>query len=69
MEFNKDLFWGHYYSWYTYINDLDSGIRSDISKFTDDSKIGRIIRSESDVIVKEMDVRIAHKVIQAWNFP
>ena len=26
-----------------YINDLDSGISSDISKFADDSKIGRII--------------------------
>ena len=28
-----------------YINDLDSEISSDISKFADDSKIGRIIRS------------------------
>ena len=27
------------------INDLDSGINSDISKFADDSKIGKIIRS------------------------
>ena len=26
-----------------YINDLDSGVSSDISKFADDSKIGRII--------------------------
>ena len=32
-----------------YINDLDNGINSDISKFADDSKIGRLIRSESDV--------------------
>ena len=32
-----------------YINDLDNGISSDISKFADDSKISRIIRSESDV--------------------
>ena len=32
-----------------YINDLDSGISSVISKFADDSNIGRIIRSESDV--------------------
>ena len=32
-----------------YINDLDSGISSDISKFADDSKIDKIIRSESDV--------------------
>ena len=32
-----------------YINELDSGISSDICKFTDDSKIDRIIRSESDI--------------------
>ena len=32
-----------------YINDVESGISSDISKFADDSKISRIIRSESDV--------------------
>ena len=32
-----------------YINDLDNGISSDISKFADDSKIGRISKSESDV--------------------
>ena len=32
-----------------YINDLDSGISNDISKFANDSRIGRIIRSESDV--------------------
>ena len=32
-----------------YINDLDSGISSDISKFSNDYKIGKIIRSVSDV--------------------
>ena len=32
-----------------YINNLTSGIISDSSKFADNSKIGRIIRSESDV--------------------
>ena len=32
-----------------YINDLDNGISSDINKFADDSKIGRIIKSKSDV--------------------
>ena len=32
-----------------YINDLDSGISSDISTFADDFKIDKIIRSESDV--------------------
>ena len=33
-----------------YINDLDSGISSDISKFTVYAKIGRIIRLDSDAI-------------------
>ena len=34
---------------FDYNNDLDNGISSDISKFADDSKIDRIIRSEFDV--------------------
>ena len=33
-----------------YINDLDSGISSDVSKFADDTKIGRLINHVSDVI-------------------
>ena len=33
-----------------YINYLDSEISSDVRKFADDTKIGRLIRSESDVI-------------------
>ena len=31
-----------------YIYDFDSGISSDVSKFADDAKIGRLIRSDSD---------------------
>ena len=38
-----------------YINDLDSGISSDISKFADNMKIGRIIRSDSDAITLHAD--------------
>ena len=34
---------------FIFINHLDSGISSDISNFADDSKIGKIIRSEFDV--------------------
>ena len=40
-----------------YINDLDNGISSDISKFADDSRIGRIIRSESDVKDLQRDLK------------
>ena len=39
-----------------YINDLDSEISSDVSKFADDTKIGRLIRSESDVIALQADL-------------
>ena len=31
-----------------YINDLDTGITSRISKFADDTKMGRVIETESD---------------------
>ena len=32
-----------------YINDLDTGITSRISKFADDTKMGRVIEAESDI--------------------
>ena len=40
-----------------YINDLDSGISSDISKFADDTKIGRVITSHQDagILQNELD--------------
>ncbi len=31
-----------------YINDLDSGIRSEVSKFADDTKVGKVIRTDRD---------------------
>ena len=31
-----------------YINDLDTGITSRISKFADDTKMGRVIEAEND---------------------
>ncbi len=31
-----------------YIIDLDTGISSDVSKFPDDTKVGRVIRTDQD---------------------
>ncbi len=31
-----------------YINDLDVGISSEVSKSADDTKVGRVIRTEQD---------------------
>ena len=45
------------------INVLNSGINSDISKFADGRKIGRIITSESDVMdlqIKRVDGQVAN---------
>ena len=39
-----------------YINDLDSGISSDVSKFADDTKIGRKITSDHDAIALQTDL-------------
>ena len=50
-----------------YINDLDSGISNDISKFADDSKIGRIIRSESDVKDLQGDLDRLNESVVKWQ--
>lgn len=40
-----------------YISDLDDEISTiDVSKFTDDSKVGRLFRSDSDAIVLQADL-------------
>ena len=39
-----------------YINDLDNCIDSDISKFADDTKIGRVNRSQTGVEVLQRDL-------------
>ena len=50
-----------------HINDLDNGISSDISKFADDSKIGRIIRSESDVKDLQGDLDRLNELVVRWQ--
>ena len=40
-----------------YINYLDSGISNNISKFADDTKIGRQISSDREAMVLQSDVR------------
>ena len=50
-----------------YINDLDNGISSDISKFADDSKIGRIIKSESDVKDLQGDLDRLNEWMVKWQ--
>ena len=39
-----------------YINDLDTGVCSDLSKFADDTKIGKIIKTEADVRTLQADL-------------
>ena len=50
-----------------YINDLDSGISSDVSKFADDTKIGRLIRSDSDVIALQEDLDRLNEWSSKWQ--
>ena len=50
-----------------YINDLDGGISSDISKFADDYKIGRIIGSESDVKDLQGDLDRLNEWVIRWQ--
>ncbi len=39
-----------------YINNLDSGISSEVSKFADDTKVGRIIRTAQDASELQEDL-------------
>ena len=50
-----------------YINDLDSGISSDISKFADDTKIGRVIRSDLDVFALQTDLDRMNEWSKTWQ--
>ena len=50
-----------------YINDLDTGITSRISKFADDTKMGRVIEAESDRERLQEDGDRLHEWSQKWQ--
>ncbi len=43
-----------------HINDLITGISSDVSKFPDDTKIGRVIESDQDAAVLQEELGRLH---------
>ena len=50
-----------------YINDLHSGTSSDISKFANDKKIGKIIRSDSDAITLQVYLDRMNEWTDRWQ--
>ena len=50
-----------------YINDLDDGIRSDISKFADDTKIGRNISTGEDAAILQEDLDRLFEWAEKWQ--
>ena len=50
-----------------YIDDLDSGTSSDISKFANDTKIGRIIGSDSDAITLQVYLDRMNEWTDRWQ--
>ena len=50
-----------------FINDLDSGISSNISKFADDTKIGRQINSERDIEVLQGELNRMYEWADRWQ--
>ncbi len=50
-----------------YINDLDSGLSSNICKFADDTKIGREINSEEDSLSLQVDLDRVLKWSKDWQ--
>ena len=41
-----------------YINDIDQGVTSMISKFADDTKIGRTILDKNDIVDLQNDLKL-----------
>ena len=50
-----------------YINHLDFGISSNISKFADDMKKSRIIRLDSDAIAMQTDLDGMNECTDRWQ--
>ncbi len=49
-----------------YIN-LDTGISSDVSKFADDTKIGRVIRSNQDASILQNELDNLYEWAEKWQ--
>ena len=50
-----------------YINDLDSGISSEVSKFADDTKVGKIIRTDQDARELQGDLDRFYDMARKWQ--
>ena len=50
-----------------YINDLETGINSDISKFADDTKIGRPIKNLDDARMVQDDLNRLYEWSDKWQ--
>ncbi len=50
-----------------YINDLDSGISSEISKFADDTKIGKVITTDQDARTLQGDLDRLYDWPRKWQ--
>ncbi len=50
-----------------YINDLDTGISGDISKYADDTKIGRIVESDQDAGILQDELNRLFDWADKWQ--
>ena len=50
-----------------YINDLDTGISSDVSKFADDTKIGSVIESDQDASILQGELNRLYDWADKWQ--
>ena len=50
-----------------YINDLETGINSDISRFVDDTKIARPIKNIDDARMLQDDLNKLYEWLEKWQ--